>query len=100
MLSSNWNADKKLFSAYSHDGAAAASIEAPAMYGGSIGYFIVEDPNNAKKIYQEKLISEYNPDTNAWVSPLGYYDDNWVWFGVALYNHLLPNLAATNTIQP
>src|SRR3989344_1629933 len=29
-----------------------------------------------------------------WAMPLSYYADNWTWFGIALYNRQLPNLAA------
>jgi hypothetical protein len=35
----------------------------------------------------------FSPDSNTWKITLGYYDDNWAWFGIALYNNLLPNLA-------
>jgi hypothetical protein len=36
----------------------------------------------------------FNPDTNTWKEELSYYDNNWAWFGIALYNNLLPNLTA------
>jgi hypothetical protein len=64
-----------------------------AFYGGTIGYFMVVDPDNAKIIHDNKLQALFNPDTNTWKVQLGYYDDNWAWFGIALYNNMLPNLA-------
>jgi endoglucanase len=92
-LSVNWNKNKKLVSSYTHDGQPASSTEIPAMYGGTVGYFSLTDPQAAQDIYYSKLISNYNEDANSWYTPLSYYDDNWAWFGIALYNHLLPNLA-------
>jgi endo-1,4-beta-D-glucanase Y len=93
-LSREWNANHLLHSSYSHDGSVTGQIEAPAMYGGSIGYFMVSDDKNAKDVYTNKLLFLYDQDTSAWKEPLSYYDDNWAWFGIALYNNLLPNLAA------
>jgi endoglucanase len=65
------------------------------MYGATIGYFMVSDPKAAKDIYAKKLAYLWDADKNAWKETLSYYDDNWAWFGIALYNNLLPNLAAT-----
>jgi len=65
------------------------------MYGGTIGYFVIADPEKAQKVYQDKLVYLYNPDTDSWKQMLSYYDDNWAWFGIALYNRLLPNLVAS-----
>lgn len=92
-LSINWNKDKKLVSSYIQNGQPASSTETPAMYGGSIGYFMLKDPRAAWDVYNTKLISNYNEDANSWFVPLSYYDDNWAWFGIGLYNNLLPNLS-------
>ncbi len=71
---------------------AIQSTEVPSLYGGTIGYFMLADPAHAADVYQQKLLFLYDPGANAWKVPLSYYDDNWAWFGIALYNHLLPNL--------
>jgi endoglucanase len=92
-LEKEWDANGKLYSTYAHDGAVIGRNESAAMYGSSIGYFIVNSPEKAKKIYEEKLISLYSPGKQSWVEPLSYYDDNWAWFGLALYYDALPNLA-------
>ena len=91
-LENQWNHDHMLVSDYSHDGSAVASNESPAFYGGSIAAFMVIDANTARQVYEEKLQSLYSPDSNSWKKLLGYYDDNWAWFGMALYNGMLPNL--------
>jgi endoglucanase len=63
------------------------------MYGGTIGYFMINDPSSADEIYEQKLKTLYDQDSNSLRTPLSYYDSNWAWFGLALYNDLLPNLA-------
>jgi len=93
ILSAYWNTDKKLYSVYKHDGTTSSFTETPAMYAGSIGYFMWSDPKVGAEIYKDKLSSLFNPDINSWKQPLSYYDDNWVWFGIALYSHHLPNLS-------
>lgn len=92
-LKNQWEGKGKLFATYSHDGQPASDFESAAGYGTSLGYFLVEDAQDANAIYEQKLVSLYNPDTNAWKNQLGYYDDNWAWFGLALYYNFLPNLA-------
>jgi endo-1,4-beta-D-glucanase Y len=81
-------------STYAHDGSAINTQESPAMYGGSIGYFVVMDPGVARHIYENKLAFLFDPGTNTWKERLTYYDDNWAWFGIGLANGLLPNLTA------
>jgi endoglucanase len=93
-LSTKWKASDTLASTYTHDGAVVTAAESPSMYGGTIGYFMTVDPTDAKAIYENKLQYLYNPGKNDWSANLSYYDDNWAWFGIALYNNLLPNLTA------
>ncbi len=87
-----WNSRKRVYANYTHDGQIAEWSETPAMYGGLIGYFMITDPEIAKEVYYKKLESLYNVDTFNWTRELGYYDKNWAWFGLALYNDLLPQL--------
>lgn len=93
-LSNAWRERGAIASTYAQDGAVLASEESPAMYGGVMGYFLLADPEAAVALYREKLLSLYNSNTGTWYTPLPYYADNWAWFGIALYNRLLPNLAA------
>lgn len=90
-LGTQWQNSNTLFSTYSHDGQPTSATEAPAMYGGSLGYFIVADPSQAQNVYTQKLQSLYSADNQNWGQQLSYYDDNWAWFGIALYNNKLPN---------
>lgn len=97
-LSSEWSANKKLYADYTHAGAPATNAEAPAMYGATIGYFMAADPSAAQEIYQTKLGYLFDPSTNDWHQPLGYYDSNWAWFGIGIYTGELPNLADGMTL--
>jgi endo-1,4-beta-D-glucanase Y len=92
-LGTQWQEKRAIYSVYGHDGAVISTQEAPAMYGGSIGYFVVSDEEKGKEVYDERLKSLFNQDENRFKDALSYYDANWVWFGLGLYNNLLPNLA-------
>jgi endo-1,4-beta-D-glucanase Y len=98
-LSKEWEKKNALASVYAHDGSVVAAAEAAAVYAGDIGHFMLGNQAQAKKVYEEKLLYLYDPGQNTWRQPLSYYDDNWVWFGIALYNQLLPNLAADIKIK-
>ncbi|MBI5003961.1 hypothetical protein HZC00_02615 [Candidatus Kaiserbacteria bacterium] len=96
-LSEEWNKNSFLYATYAHDGSTATGTahESPAMYGGTIGYFMTVDPSLAPVVYTTKLESLFSPDNNTWNTDMSYYGDNWAWFGIALYNDLLPNIAAS-----
>jgi hypothetical protein len=96
-LSDTYNAGGRLNATYTHDGSIAPSYqyESASMYGATIGYFMVSDPALATTVYNDKLLYLYDPNTNAWKQLLSYYDDNWAWFGIALYKGQLPNLTAS-----
>jgi endo-1,4-beta-D-glucanase Y len=93
-LNDQWKEKGSLASTYTHDGKAVGSTESPSMYGGTIGYFMIADQTMAEEVYQKKLEFLYDPGKNSWKDTLSYYDDNWAWFGIGLYNNLLPNLTA------
>lgn len=91
-LAKEWQNNSVLYTAYSHSGQPVLKNQSAAFYGGTLGYFMVTNPEVAKVIYDNKLQILFNPDTDTWKIKLGYYDDNWAWFGIGLYNNLLPNL--------
>ncbi len=100
-LADSYNKDGKLYSTYSHAGKTLVTDEVPAMYGATLGYFLIQKPDMSETIYVDKLKSMYNPATNRWKQPMSYYSDNWAWFGMALANEKLINYAdneqATNS---
>ncbi len=92
-LGNEWKSRKKLASVYLHNGGIVSEKESPAMYAGSFGYFWIMDKASAKEIYDKKIVYLYDIDINDWKTQLSYYDDNWTWFAISLYNGQLPNLA-------
>ncbi len=87
-----WTKKGKIGATYSPGGNVINNAEVPAMYGAVLGYFMVSDPTHAEEVYSKKLKSLYNPDTTSWKKPLSYYDDNWAWFGIGLYNNFIKPL--------
>ena len=76
----------KIDGSYTHDGI-SLKPENPAMYATSLGYFFVKDKTMAKKIYEDKILRTYSNDSNSFDDSLSYYDQNWLWFDLALYNN-------------
>lgn len=95
-LDNEWQKNGTLMATYTHAGSSTAdgTYETPAMYGATIGYFETIHPDIAPLVYRTKLEALFDSDSNTWREELSYYDDNIAWFGIALYNHLLPNLVA------
>ena len=95
-LSRQWNNNKALYNSYTHNGVNLTVNNAPSVYGAQLGYFMIIDPTNATEIYNTKLVPLYSSDKQSWIKDLPYYDDNYAWFGIALYNKNLPNLTENN----
>lgn len=92
-LDERYTQEGKLVSSYAHNGEPLSQIENPAMYATALGYFIIFKPHLAKKMYQEKIVQLYSNQQNAFREDLPYYEQNWLWFGAALYhNKLVPYL--------
>ncbi len=92
-ISEIYATDGKLPTSLSHDGQIVQDQENPTMYATAIGYFMLADPIAAKKIYQEKILNLYSNDQNMFNSNLPYYEQNWLWFGSAIYNHEINSLS-------
>lgn len=92
-LYDEWIENGSLATVHAHDGRIIEPQESPALYGATLGYFMLHHPEAARDIYEQKLRARYNPDTLSWHTPLSYYDDNWAWFGMALYSGEMHNLA-------
>lgn len=91
-LKGEWTSKGKLLASYGHDGAPASDKESPATYGGTLAYFMRTSPALASSIYRSKLEGLYDTNESKWSVPQSYYDENWAWFGMALYAGELRNL--------
>ncbi|HVW23323.1 MAG TPA: glycosyl hydrolase family 8 [Candidatus Saccharimonadales bacterium] len=92
-LAEFWNHNHRLNAIYSHDGQVVVQYESPAMYGGALGYFTVIHPDLAEAIVTHKMQLLYNDHTHSFDQTVGYYENNWLWFGLALYSDRLPKFA-------
>lgn len=95
-LSEYWGIHGWIPAVFTHDGEAFERKEVPAAYGGAIGYFLIVQPSLAEAVFENKLRSLYAPEFGAWRDHLGYFGENWAWFGMALYYDAVPNLARLN----
>lgn len=91
-LDTFWKQSGSLRASYSHSGQAAVNYSSLALYGGTLGYFQYNNPSVAREIILSKLYGPlYDVKTGGLARPVDYYDNNWVWFGLALYDGQLTN---------
>ena len=95
-LRRQWRSNDRLAAAYTHDGNEDPAGEDPTTYGGDIGNFVVADPSVAETIMHRKLLSTVHQwhGVTYFGERSNYFEQNWVWFGVALAGQQLPNLAS------
>jgi endoglucanase len=93
-LNQEWEHSHKLLAIYNHDGQPKVNYASVAVYGGTLSYFQFIHPPNAKDIVSSQFSPLYDFRTKQLHQPLNYYDNNWAWFGLALYDNSLPNLVA------
>lgn len=92
-LRREWSRHHRLSAEYRHDGTAAGGGgEDPTVYGGDIGAFLTTAPSAARAILQHRLLASYEAGSGPahWGDPNNYYEQNWVWFGVALASGSVP----------
>lgn len=94
VLSDQWKDTSTIYSTYRHDGTVVKQEEVAEAYGTALAYFDVVDPQTANDVYDQKIATLYDQNTNGWKQELSYYGSNWVWFGIGLHENQLPNLAA------
>jgi len=94
LLGQQYDKSHTLASTYAHDGSVVTAAENPAMYATALGYFTVINKPVAAQIYQNKIIKLYSNDQNTFNKTIPYYEQNWLWFGAALYNNFLSNFSA------
>ncbi len=96
-LRAQWSSKRMLDPVYAHDGSVVSSYDDPTLYGGDIGNFLVTDPAGAAQI-ELVLIASFHPAASApsasayFGDPRNYFEQNWVWFGLALSSGVLVDL--------
>ena len=99
ILNAEWQKHHSLAAVYGHDGTPKVAYESLALYGGTLGYFDATSSDTADDIVRTKIEPLYDPTHHQLKSTLSYYDNNWVWFGLALYENKLPDLVAGGGIS-
>jgi endoglucanase len=91
-LRKRWSSALRLDAVYGHDGTVVAGYEDPTVYGGDVGNFVVTDQPVAAQI-QQRLLASFQPQSPAhFGDPTNYFEQNWVWFGLALAGGALADL--------
>lgn len=93
VLVDSFRKESKLIDRYSHDGRKLSSNENPAMYATSLSFVSLIDQDLAKKMYEQKILRLYSNDQNQFNPELSYFDQNWLWFGVALFTNQLSDFS-------
>lgn len=99
-LRQKWQQEGKLVAVYDHSGKAVDSREDLATYAGALANFSLTEPALADALVATKYLPAYKQVDNTdptqafvgWGDSQNYYNQNWVWFGLALYSNSLPNL--------
>jgi endoglucanase len=76
---------------YDRSGKAVAPYDS-ATLAGALGLLLNTNPEAATALYQKLLKTYHNLDNGAyyfWDEPDNYYQQNWLWLGIALYNKAL-----------
>jgi endoglucanase len=92
-LRKRWGSAQRLDAVYAHDGRVVAGYDDPTVYGGDIGTFVVADQPAAAHL-QQRLLATFQPQSPAhFGDPRNYFEQNWVWFGLALAGGALSDLS-------
>jgi endoglucanase len=81
----DWTAHHSLAPEYAHDGSSLGGTADPTVEGGDVGALLVTDPAAAQSLVHDVLLASYSRDgAPHFGDPRNYYEQNWVWFGIAL----------------
>ncbi len=92
-LNKTWHESGKIYSTYTHDGKVVKNHEVAEAYATALANFTITNPSLANEVYDKKLKTLYDQNTNSWAGDMTYYGDNWTWFAIALHDKKLDNLA-------
>jgi len=88
--SNEWKVNHKYVASYTLDGEKIVPYSSTSTNTGPLSTFIVTDQDLAKDVYQNLFEAKFNDD-GYWMDKANYYDQNWAWFGTALYYNQLEN---------
>ncbi len=80
----DWTAQHRLATAYGHAGNALRGPLDPTVEGGDLGALLVDDPTAAASLVSALEATYSTAGAPHFGDPRNYYEQNWVWFGIAL----------------
>ena len=86
-----WKEKKYISSVYSLDGKPIVDYDDISTDVGALSTFMITDPQLAIDIFSNNFWPAFNKE-GYWGDKEKYYNQNWAWFGTALYAYNLPNL--------
>jgi hypothetical protein len=88
-----WRRDGRILPVYNHDGTPASSAADLTAYGGDIGNFQVVAATTGRIIVRSKILTSLKKvgGQTFWDKRYNYYEQNWLWFGLALAGGRLSN---------
>lgn len=98
-FANEWHTNGTIYGTYNHAGVPLSFTENTSIYATLASALSPVDPTFTQELFAAKVAPLYDPDTEDLVPHLGYYSQNWVWFGIALYTENVPNLARATTVR-
>lgn len=84
-LQEAWQTTGNIKEQYTLGGKPVTFTDSLSMYGSLLPYMQIVSPKDASTLLSSKISPGFNQDTGEWRKSLGYYESNWLWFGLALY---------------
>jgi len=90
----SWSRQGWLAPEYSHDGHSLGGAQDPTVEGGDVGALLVDDPTAAQALVRDHFAASFSRDAAGphFGDPRNYYEQNWVWFGIALASGAVQSL--------
>lgn len=93
---SELNDKNKISAVYDLNGNEKVEYATISTNTGALSTFTITNPKLAKKFYEDRFDAEFDFENGFWADKNNYFDQNWAWFGTALYTNSLPNLWRKN----
>lgn len=87
-----WEKDREFAAIYDLNGNKRVSFSSLSTSTGVVSVFTIKDTELVQEVYTQLFESKYQYDGGYWDDQNNYYDQNWAWFGTALYSDNLSNL--------
>ncbi|HEV2339205.1 MAG TPA: glycosyl hydrolase family 8, partial [Patescibacteria group bacterium] len=95
-FANQWNKGKMIYAMYNLQGKKQADYSSLSTNVGAIAVMYKTNAFLGNTFYQHFLINTFNFNKGYWNDGTNYYDQNWAWFGTALFSNSLPNLWEKN----